>query len=151
MARCKITKIGLQSGTDRTIFVTWSWSKLSQTDKYDIRWFYATGDGVRFIGSQEEKTITNAQLQSTYTPPENATLVKFQVRPISKTRKVNDKDVSYWTAEWSTEAVYNFSNSPPTKPPTPTVTIKDYTLTAKLDNLDVRGNQIEFQVVQNSY
>ena len=149
MARCKITKIGLQSGTDRTIFVTWSWSKLSQTDKYDIRWFYATGDGVRFIGSQEEKTITNAQLQSTYTPPENATLVKFQVRPISKTRKVNDKDVSYWTAEWSTEAVYNFSNSPPTKPPTPTVTIKDYTLTAKLDNLDVRGNQIEFQVVQN--
>lgn len=150
MARCKITKIGLQSGTDRTIFVTWSWGKHNQTDKYDIRWYYATGDGVRFIGSQEEKTFTNTQLQSTYTPPENATLVKFQVKPISKTRKVNDKDVSYWTAEWSTEVVYNFSKNPPTKPPTPTVTIKDYTLTAKLDNLDVGGNQIEFQVVQNN-
>lgn len=149
MAKCNITNIGLQSGTDRTVFVTWTWDKLSQTDKYDIRWYYATGDGVRFIGSQEEKTITNAQLQSTYTAPTNATLVKFQVKPISKTRKVNDKDVSYWTAEWSTEAVYNFSNNPPTKPPTPTVTIKDYTLTAKVDNLNVGGNQIEFQVVQN--
>lgn len=149
MARCTITKIGLQSGTDRTIFVTWSWSKVSQTDKYDIRWYYATGDGVRFIGSQEEKTFTNAQLQSTYTAPANATLVKFQVKPISKTRKVNDKDVSYWTAEWSTEVVYNFSSSPPTKPSTPTVTIEDYTLTVKLDNLNVGGKQIEFQIVQN--
>ena len=149
MARCTITKIGLQTGTDRTVFVTWFWDNLSQTDKYDIRWYYATGDGVRFIGSQEEKAITNAELQSTYTAPTNATLVKFQVKPIAKTHKVNDNDVYYWTAEWSTEAVYNFLNNPPTKPPTPTVTIEDYTLTAKVDNLDVGGNQIEFQIVQN--
>lgn len=149
MAKCTITKIGLQTGTDRTVYVTWSWDKLNQTDKYDIRWYYATGDGVRFIGTQEEKVITNAQLQSTYTAPENATLVKFQVKPIAKTHKVNDNDVYYWTAEWSTEAVYNFLNNPPTKPPTPTISIKDYTLTAKVDNLDVGGNQIEFQIVQN--
>ena len=149
MAKCTITKIGLQSGSDRTVFVTWSWSKTNQTDKYDIRWYYATGDGVRFIGSEEEKTITNAQLQSTYTPPQNATLVKFQVKPISKTHKVNDKDVYYWTAEWSTEVSYKFSSSPLTKPYTPTVTIEDYTLTARLDNLDVEGKQIEFQIVQN--
>ena len=113
MAKCTITKIGLQTGTDRTIYVTWSWDKLNQTDKYDVRWYYATGDGVRFIGSEQQVTITNAQLQSTYTAPENATLVKFQVKPIAKTRKVNDTDVAYWTAEWSTEVVYNFSDNPP--------------------------------------
>ncbi len=61
MAKCKITKIGLQSGTDRTVYVTWSWGKTSQTDKYDVRWYYSTGDGVRFIGSEQQVEITNAQ------------------------------------------------------------------------------------------
>lgn len=149
MAKCTITKIGLQTGTDRTVYVTWSWDKLNQTDKYDIRWYYATGDGVRFIGSQEEKAITNAQLQSTYTAPENATLVKFQVKPIAKTRKVNDTDVAYWTAEWSTEVVYNFSDNPPITPPAPSVKMTDYTLTASLTGLDVNGDEIYFEVVKD--
>ena len=146
--KATITAFGLQSDTDRTIFATWSWNR-SNTDKYDIRWYYATGDGVRFIGSAEEKSFDNATPQSTYTAPANATLVKFQVKPISKTKKVNNKDVHYWTADWSTEKVYNFSDNPPTTPPTPTVTLKDYTLTMRLDNLNVGGTEIEFQIVQN--
>ena len=77
-----ITAFGLQSDTDRTIFATWSWNR-SNTDKYDIRWYYATGDGVRFIGSEEQKSFDNATPQSTYNAPANATLVKFQVKPIS--------------------------------------------------------------------
>ena len=143
-----ITAFGLQSDTDRTIFATWSWNR-SNTDKYDIRWYYATGDGVRFIGSEEQKSFDNATPQSTYNAPANATLVKFQVKPISKTKKVNDKDVYYWTASWSTEQVYNFADNPPTTPSTPTVTLKDYTLTAKLENLNVGGTEIEFQIIQN--
>ena len=143
-----ITAFGLQSDTDRTVFATWSWNR-SNTDKYDIRWYYATGDGVKFIGSEEQKSFDNAAPQSTYNAPANATLVKFQVKPISKTKKVNDKDVYYWTASWSTEQVYNFSDNPPTTPSTPTVTLKDYTLTAKLENLNVGGTEIEFQIIQN--
>lgn len=149
MAKCTITKIGLQSGTDRTVYVTWSWSKLSQTDKYDVRWYYATGDGVRFIGSEQQVEITNAQLQSTYTAPENATLVKFQVKPIAKTRKVNDKDVAYWTAEWSTEAVYTFGPEPPTKPPTPNVEIDQYTITASIQNADINATEVQFQIIKD--
>ena len=149
MAKCKITKIGLQSGTDRTVYVTWSWSKLSQTDKYDVRWYYSTGDGVRFIGSEQQVEITNAQLQSTYTPPENAKLVKFQVKPIAKTRKVNDKDVAYWTAEWSTEAVYTFGPEPPTKPPTPTVEIDQYTITASIQNAYINATEVQFQIIKD--
>lgn len=145
-----ITAFGLQSNTDRTIFATWSWSR-SNTDKFDIRWYYATGDGVRFIGAEEQKSFSNATPQSLYTPPENATLVKFQVKPISKTKKVNNKDVYYWTAEWSTEKVYTFPEKVtlPEQPLTPTVSIQDYTLTAKLDNLKGVGTAIEFQIVQN--
>ena len=149
MAKCTITNIGLQNGTPRTVFVTWSWGKLSQTDKYDVRWYYATGDGVRFIGSEQQVTITNAQLQSVYTAPEHATLVKFQVKPIAKTRKVNDKDVAYWTAEWSTEAVYTFGPEPPTKPPTPDVEIDQYTITASIRNADINATEVQFQIIKD--
>ena len=146
--KATIDAFGLQADTDRTVFATWSWSR-SNTDKYDVRWYYTTGDGVRFIGSQEEKSFSNAKPQSTYNAPSNAIAVKFQVKPISKTKKVNDKDVYYWTAEWSTEKTYNFSSNPPTTPSVPTVTIKDYTLTAKLDNINTGGKEIEFQIIQN--
>lgn len=149
MAKATITNIGLQSGTTRTVYVTWTWSKQSQTDKYDVRWYYATGDGVRFIGSEQQVEITNAQLQSTYTAPENATLVKFQVKPIAKTRKVNDKDVAYWTAEWSTEAVYTFGPEPPTKPPTPTVEIDQYTITASIQNAYINATEVQFQIIKD--
>ena len=39
MAKATITKIDIQKGTNRTVFVTWSWSKASQTEKYDVRWY----------------------------------------------------------------------------------------------------------------
>lgn len=150
MAKATITKIDIQKGTTRTVFVTWSWSKTSQTEKYDIRWYYATGDGVRFIANESDQEITNAQLQSVYTAPENAYMVKFQVKPIAKTRKVNGKDTAYWTAEWSTEAVYYFKNNPPSTPPTPNVEIDEYKLKATVDDLDdLNAKEIQFQIVKD--
>ena len=145
-----ITQFGLQSDTDRTVFAVWTWPR-ENTDKYDIRWYYATSDPVWFIGSQEEKTsasFENGSLQSIYNAPANATMVRFQVRPISKTRKVNDKDVYYWTADWSTEVTYNFKDNPPTIPPVPTVTVEGNTLTARVDNYG-DAKEIQFAIVQN--
>ena len=139
-----ITAFGLQSNTDRTIFATWKWDQ-SNTKEYLVRWYYGTGDGVAFIG--EEKTETFKQ--SIYTPPANATRVIFYVKPISTTKKVNNKDVSYWTATWSTEKAYSFTSNPPVTPPKPQITIKDYTLTAKCYGVQSDAKEIEFQVVQN--
>lgn len=149
MTKAKITKLDLQNGTSRTVFATWTWDK-SHTKEYSVRWYYATGDGVDFIGSESTTTFK----QSTYTPPENATKVRFQVKPISKTKTVNGKETVYWTAEWTTksEAEYRFSSNPPETPPMPTVTIKDYTLTAKIDYMDGTANDgvyVQFQVVKD--
>ena len=149
MAKATITKLELQNGTARTVFATWTWDK-SNTKEYSVRWYYATGDGVDFIGSESTTTFK----QSTYTPPENATKVRFQVKPISKTKKVNGKETVYWTAEWTTKsaAEYRFSSNPPETPPVPTVTIKDYTLTAKINYLEgtaCEGLRIQFQVVKD--
>lgn len=150
--RAKITNFGLQShsaddGGKGVIFATWSWNK-NNTDHYEVRWKYTTGDGVAFQGKYENVT----EKQSLYSEaPNNATQVTFQVRPISKTYKSGNKEVKYWTADWSTVEKYSFSDNPPGQPPKPSdITIKDSKLTVKLTDLsDLNATEIQFQIVKN--
>ena len=144
-SRATIKAFGLQSNTDRTMYATWSWTK-SYTENYQTIWYYDTGNGVWFVGSDS----TTTDKQSIYNAPSNAIRLKFKVKPISKKHKVNDKETSYWTANWSTEEKYDFSNNPPTTPPVPTVTIDGFTLTAELNNLDVNATDIYFQIVKDN-
>ena len=142
--QAKIQVFGLQSDTTSTMYAVWTWDK-TNTENYQVRWYYDTGDGVWFEGSMTDVTTK----QSTYSAPENANKVKFTVRPVSKKRTVNKKETSYWTAEWSTAKIYDFINNPPSVPPVPTVTIEDNKLTAKVENLDVNATAIHFKVVQD--
>lgn len=141
----KIVYFGLQAGTDTTVFAAWTWDK-SNTENYQTMWYYDTGNGLWFVGNDSTTTYK----QSVYSAPSNAKRVKFKVKAVAKKRKVNDKDVAYWTAGWSTEKVYDFKNNPPSAPSAPTVTIEDYKLTAELDNLDVNGTSIQFEVVKDN-
>lgn len=142
--RATIKVFGLQSNSDRVVYATWSWDK-SYTEHYKVQWYYDTGDGVWFVGTDSTVTVK----QSTYSAPSNAKRVKFKVKPVSKTRTVNKKETTYWNASWSTEKTYAFSSNPPLTPPTPTVIIEDYKLTAELNNLDVNATSIQFQIVRN--
>ena len=147
--RVTITAFGLQANTDRTFFGTWSWSR-DNTAHFEIRWFYGTGDKAKFTGnSSTVEWLDNAQPQSLYTAPENATYVSFQVKPIAKTHKVNNSDVYYWTAQWSTEQFYYMKNLPPAKPPTPTATMEDYTLKVEVNDVEEDNIDIEFEIIQN--
>lgn len=139
-----IKLFGLQSDTDRTVYATWTWDK-EYTENYELRWYYATGDGVWFVGDDGSSEYK----QSTYNAPSNATKVKFKVKAVSKTHTVNDKETSYWTGDWSTAVTYNFSSNPPSKPSAPKVEIKNLKLTASLNNLDINAKEIEFQIVKN--
>lgn len=139
-----VNAFGLQADTDRTIFATWNWDK-SHTKGYMVIWSYYTSNGVWFEGSNGEVAIK----QSVYSAPENATKVRVSIKPISTTYTSKDKEISYWTANWSAYKIYDMNNLPPKIPPVPTVEVKDYTLTCKLDNLDVDALDIEFEIVKN--
>ena len=145
-----ITAFGLQADTDRTFFATWSWSR-GYTDKFDIRWFYGTANNIKFTGSTTSvDSIDNSRPQSTYTPPENATYISFQVKPIATTHKVNDVDTPHWTAQWSTEKFYYMKDLPPDTPSgTPTVTLEDYTLKIEISGVSSGVDEVEFEIVQN--
>lgn len=142
-----INQFGLQSNADGVIFATWNWS-MGNTQNYEYEWCYDTGDSVWFVGSKS----TTEEKQSTYNIPSNAKVVRFRVKPVSKTYMKNSKTVSYWTASWSTAKTFNTSNLPPEEPNSPSVEIDKYKLTATIDNIDaseLNATGIQFQVIKN--
>lgn len=144
--RAKIEHFGLQSKpsegyTNRTLFATWTWDK-SNTENYQVKWEYDTGDGVWFLDS--ESTVTTKHC--VHSAPQHANKVRFKVKPISKTRTVNGKESKYWTASWSTVKTYSFANNPPSIPGKPTVTVESLKLTAKVDASDLGASMIQFKL-----
>ena len=148
-----IQKFGLQTGSSRTLYATWSWNK-DHTANYEVRWTYSTGDGVDFVGSSS----TTTEKQSTYSIPDNATAVMFTVKPVSETyttstgsskSSTKSTSMSYWTAGWSTKKTYYVANLPPDVPGGVDVTIDKYTLKATINNVAANTESIEFQIVQN--
>lgn len=113
-------------------------------DHYTVTWAYDSGDGIWFKGNSSD-TEGNTKY-STYDPPENALKVRVTVKPVSKTRKVNGKDTSYWSGS-SVSKTWDMSTNPPEVPPSPSVVIDEYELTATVDNItDQRSDEIEFSV-----
>lgn len=143
MAKATINNFGVQTGTERTLYATWTWSK-KNTENYKVAWDYYV-DGIWFVGTH----TTTENKQHTYNPPDNAVIVRFRIIPIAKTRKVGGKETKYWTASWTAYKEYHLSDLPPSKPGVPDVTVEDYKLTAILENLDVNGTYIQFKVVEN--
>ena len=110
-------------------------------EHFEVKWHYATGDGVWFEGGSSNVTAKN----TTYNMPSNATKVKVTVKPVSK-KDSNDK--SYWTGE-SVSVEYKVSEGKPVQPSAPSVSVEKYTLTAILENIeDSKADQIEFWVVK---
>lgn len=117
-------------------------------DHYEVKWNYDSGDGIWFngdSGNTEDKF-------STYNGPENSIKIKVSVKPVSKTYTVNNQEVSYWTGGW-VSCEYTADHDPPPVPPTPSVEIKKFKLTATIDNINDNHSelnqlmdQIEFEI-----
>lgn len=135
-SKVTLSKIQIQEGTERTMFVSWTWNK-EHTKNYHVVWQYSTGQDTWFGGSDSYETGKS----SVYSAPENATQVRVYVRPYAETHEVNKKDVLYWTAN-STKRVYTFitpENKVPDKAPTPDLKLNEYNknqLDISLSNLD---------------
>lgn len=126
---------------------------VKNVDHYVVKWDYATADGVWFQGGTSNVTSKVA----TYSPPSNAIKIQVSVRPVSKTYKqkvtVNKKETtvekSYWTG---TTVTKKYSLVPvPDTPSAPDVTIKQYKLTAKIENItDPKTDKVEFYILKNN-
>lgn len=138
-----VDRMGLVATTNRTVYAGWTWDR-ENTDHYEVIWSYSWG-----VGVEKTEESTTKDKSSIYTPPDYATHVSIRVTPIAKTHKVgkDNTEVAYWTATQSTRKKYWFKDNLPEVPPAPTVTVKDYTLTAELTNLDLENaTSIQFQI-----
>lgn len=142
-----IYEYGIVKGTDREVYIAWGWTK-DNTAGYEVKWMYGTGNGVGFLG--EKKTVEGIQ-NDRYSAPQNANHVACYIRPISETKKnKNGTETKYWTAQWSSVVRYYFKDNPPTTPPTPSVKIEDFTLTAELNNIgNLNADTIQFEVLMD--
>lgn len=116
VAKSKIT-IALQAGSKRDVYASWTFSH-DHTDKYEYEWEYTTS-GVNAkkqiwfdggTGSVEHPTKT-----ATYSTPANATKIRFRVKPVAKTHKVNKEDTAYYNGSWSSWKEFwwfEFSSNP---------------------------------------
>ena len=130
----------LSNGT--TLYASWKWDK-NYTDHYAVKWCYKDPNFSEWItGSTADVT----EKQATYSVPSGATQVKFNVKPIAQSRDNNGKTQYRWTAGWSTNKIFHYTE-PPATPSSPTVTMDQYKLKATLSNID--AEKIKFQVVRN--
>lgn len=137
-------RIGIQSGTDRTMYAAWEWS-LEYTESYSVVWSYDTGNGIWFEEDETTVTIT----QCIYSAPSNAVQIKLRVRANSESHYENGVSVAYWSSEWTADELFTFTNVAEI-PSVPSVTIVQYTLTAEVNISDVNTYEVEFQVVKNN-
>lgn len=125
---------------------TTTYTTKNTLDHYTVHWYYDAGNGVWFDGGSSDVTLKNA----TYNMPSNSVKVKVTVKPVSKTYKSNNKDVSYWTGT-SVSATYLVSNSPPGDLSAPTVTLDKYTLKATIENIeDAKCEKVQFEVYKGN-
>lgn len=119
---------------------------VSTLDHYEVKWYYATGNGVPFDGGSNDVKLNNA----TYSYPSNASKVRVTVKPVAKTHTVNGKEVPYWSGT-SASKEFLISELPPDTLGAPTVELDKYKLTTKIENIeDAKAESVEFEVYKDN-
>lgn len=138
-----IRLFGLQSNTDRTLYVTWAadWKNIQN---YRVLWEYDSGDGAWWVGSDSTTQVK----QSLYSAPSNAIYVRVKVYPNSQEKTVNGKTSKYFYGTWSTTKKYTFGQTIDT-PGVPTITVEGLKLTARVDGLGDTASIVEFEIYKD--
>ena len=117
--------IGLQKGTSDTLYASWSWDE-THTENYEYEWEYYTGNaGIWFEGASGNSDVDN----TTYQIPQNATRVRFHVKPISETKQSGSDDTDYWVSSYSKYKYITVSSLTPKITSYKPITAKDINIT----------------------
>lgn len=159
-----IKAFGELANMEGTIFVEWTWSKESTTASYELEWKYKIRGNSQWIIATGNNSVSEhnraASRQTTYTIPTGAIEVQLRIKPIAEqetTTSGNSSKQTYkWTADWtvasSTDPKCIWTDTTPLETPnTPTLELKKYDLTAKLDGLDeLDATHIEFHIYKDN-
>lgn len=154
-----ILNLQSDSSTGRDVFAYWRWSK-PNTKGYKIRWEYDTvvnGTPTTQYATPTETSDPNITY-ATFTVPDDVrqynNWVQVFITPIAeftKDAEGNDTKTPHWTAD-EVGKQYFFKDNPPFVPNTPTLEIKNATLTIKIETIEKEKDaaSIIFQVVKDN-
>ena len=137
----KIKDLVLHIAVDHeSVYPTWKFDEpTSEIEDYTVMYAYQTGDyGVNGYSWWHGTTVSTYAIPDAnessvrWTPPEEATYIRVQVKANSKTRKINDQDVPYWTCDWAMASTYPPNMVYPDAPDAPTLEIDGSVITATL-------------------
>lgn len=118
-------------------------TKQNTLDHFEVKWEYKTANNVWF---GDDSPSTTTRYNSTYSAPDNAIQIRVSVKPVSKTYKEGDNEKSYWSGATVT-AYRTLSIDAPEKPPTPSVEIEQFTLTATVTGIsDTNTAYLHFEI-----
>lgn len=148
-------KMGLLANVKDTLVATWDWARGSETEKFEIEWWYTTASGkvaTWYLSSSNSTSGGTSEYEyAIISVPANARRVKVRIKPISKTKDPsNGKTTTHFDGKWSTYAEWTDS-TPLETPGVPSIKMEDLKLTASLDNIKITGaTKIEFQVIKDN-
>lgn len=153
MATYKITSItspALQTGTDNLYFCRWSFSK-KNTKEFSWEWQYTHNGSVWFSGGSGTTSYSDgpSAFTATYNPPDNASAIRFRVKPVPKQVKKGKKTVDAFKGAWSNWVMATRLNVYPEDAQAPNIEIDNNTLTVRCETSDPLSKVIEFEIVQN--
>ena len=137
----------------KTAYAYWEYSR-AHLARFRYKWgYFANG---HWINATEGETSSAdyRDCYSSYTAPDNARQVVFDVLPISET--YGDNDTPYWTDVVWAEGTYNFDSNPPmmpSVPDTPVVDNNQLTLTVSINNIDAQklnADSVDFNIIKNN-
>lgn len=157
----KITRVGLvsDSSSGRELFVEWEFSN-PDVDYYLVDWWGGKLIETGEIRGTSIKTENVYNKWHTYSIPDEYVRANVRVKPVAKTDKVDGKDVARFVGIWSTMDQRETSNPACTQhnfvvyasletPPAPSVEIKDFTLSAELNDIPDNVKWVQFQIAKN--
>lgn len=146
--------VGELSTEPGTLFVTWDWSKESQTESYKVVFKYYLDKSTWLSETKDisvDKDDYSLSKRTTWNIPSNATKIEVKIKPIAKKETKDNKETSLYTSDWS--SVKTWTNATPLSAPSspPSVELEKYQLTATLDGIDILGaTHIEFEVYRDN-
>lgn len=152
----KVTNVSigeLASAAD-TLVATWDWSRGSETENFQVEWWYnpGTSDSSWYLsGSSTTNGGTSEYEHATTSIPDNARKVRVRIKPVSKTKDSGNNTTStYFDGTWSNWATWSDS-TPLATPGAPSIEMKNLKLTAKLTGIDItNATIIKFQVIRDN-
>ena len=163
----EVTKATIGPGNTRDkllVTVAWDQPRSDFPSEIGTTWFvvrklYRTADGgTRYADGSESLAYENIRyvnvndgtdlyiFEISYN--QNAWSEEIAITPIAGTHTVDGTDVAWWTTKESDWFVFKMENLAPEVPPTPTVTISDLELTARVDNYN-SAKFVKFRIIKD--